>query len=92
MSIYGYSWKKRRYGGRCSHELVEFKNREYYSKNEWEEYQTVQLRRVLLHAFDTVPFYKDLYSKYGFNRGDFLKFSLNDLNGEEVLYYIDLTP
>ena len=69
ISLYGLYWKNHRYGGVFNKALKEAKEREFYSFKQWEEYQTLELRKLLLHAYDTVPFYKDKYSKEGITRG-----------------------
>ena len=79
ISLYGYYWKYRRYGGNFKVNISECKNRENYTATEWENYQTVELRKLLIHAFETVPFYNKLYSKSGFNAADFKSFELSDL-------------
>ncbi len=79
ISIYGYYWKERRLGGGFRKHLSEFKNRETNTKEEWDLYQTIELRKLLVHAFTTVPFYKELYSKNGFSLEDFKNFQLSDM-------------
>jgi phenylacetate-CoA ligase len=79
ISAYGYSWQRRRFGGIFEQELRAFKSRENFSPQQWQDYQTVQLRKLLLHAFDTVPFYQHKYKEAGFRRTDFEKFELRDL-------------
>jgi len=79
ISLYGYYWNKRRFGGIFKKELQGFKEREFYTKEQWKEYQTKKLRQLLLHAYDTVPFYTEKYSKAGFIRHDFEKFTLEDI-------------
>lgn len=79
ISIYGYKWKKRRFGGIFEDELKKFKNRENFTAQQWHDYQTIELRKLLLHAFDTVPFYTQKYIDHGFSRTDFEHFELSDL-------------
>ena len=76
LSAYGYSWHKRRFGGIFEQELRGFKEREGYTAQQWRDYQTVQLRKVLIHAFETVPFYRERYTALGFSRGQFERFEL----------------
>lgn len=79
VSLYGYYWKNRRFGKIFKSNLKEFKKREKFSKEQWQEYQTVELRKLLIHAFTTVPFYKSKYANAGFTIDDFKNFELNDL-------------
>jgi len=65
ISAYGYSWKKRRYGGIFEQELKGFKDREAYSVDQWAEYQNAALTKLLKHASDSVPFYREAFKKAG---------------------------
>ncbi|MDT7831921.1 hypothetical protein RQM59_05985 [Flavobacteriaceae bacterium S356] len=79
ITLYGYYWKNRRFGKGFQKELTYWKERESYSHDEWINYQTKELQKLLIHAFDTVPYYHKLYIKEGFKREDFVNFSLKDL-------------
>lgn len=78
-SAYGWYWKRRRYGGVFSEELDRFRRRENYSAEQWRSYQTDRLRELLVHAFETVPFYRAKYSAAGYSLKDFQCFELEDL-------------
>jgi len=79
ISIYGYFWQKRRFGGVFKNELIEFKHREKFTKQQWRDYQTKELRKILINAFVNVPFYNEKYTKAGFSLADFENFDLSDL-------------
>lgn len=79
ISAYGYYWYKRRFGGIFQEELRKFKERENFTAQQWRDYQTVKLRKLLCHAFETVPYYYHKYKKLGFRYSDFQKFELEDL-------------
>ncbi len=79
ISSYGYRLKQKKYGKDFNKYLREFKEREAYTAVQWQEYQTVELRKLLVHAFETVPFYHEKYKKYGFNTSKFQKFEIEDL-------------
>jgi phenylacetate-CoA ligase len=79
ISTYGYSLKKSRYGERFNKELSAFKDRESYTSQKWRDYQTIELRKLLIHAYSTVPYYNETYKKHGFKLTDFNKFDLEDL-------------
>lgn len=66
ISAYGYTWNKRRFGGIFSNELNGFKDRENFSRQQWQEYENDTLRRLLLHAYETVPFYRNSFDQNGF--------------------------
>jgi phenylacetate-CoA ligase len=80
LSAYGYNLKKSRYGDRFNIELAAFKERESYTSQKWRDYQTIELRKLLIHAFNTVPYYYEKYKKHGFTHTDFKKFELEDLH------------
>ncbi|MCM2302920.1 MAG: hypothetical protein NDI80_09885, partial [Flavobacteriaceae bacterium] len=90
ISVYGIYWKNRRYGGVFKKELQLAKERESYSVIQWEKYQTKQLRKILIHAYQTVPYYREKYSALGFTVGDFQKFELNQIMLLPVLEKDDL--
>jgi phenylacetate-CoA ligase len=79
ISAYGYTWHRRRYGGVFERELRAFKDREQYTAAEFSAYQTTQLRRLLLHAFETVPYYQQLFNSLGIKRLDLQNFELSAL-------------
>ncbi|MBV6429346.1 MAG: hypothetical protein KIPDCIKN_03897 [Haliscomenobacter sp.] len=90
ISAYGYAWHRRRFAGVFHEELKKFKERENYTVLQWQDYQTAELRRLLCHAFETVPFYREKYSKAGFGLSDFEKFELEDLKKLPYLEKEDL--
>ena len=90
ISAYGYKWKKRRFGGVFPAQLEAFKRREAYSQEQWELYQTKELRKLLIHAFETVPFYQEKYAALGFKAADFTHFELTDLKKLPILEKDDL--
>jgi phenylacetate-CoA ligase len=79
ISMFGYQWKKRRFGGVFEKELKGFKERENYTQQQWLDYQTIELRKLLTHAFENVPYYNDKYKKAGFTLEKFQKFELEQL-------------
>lgn len=79
ISVFGYFWKKRRLGNIFSTEVIAFQKREKFTKIQWNDYQTKALRKLLIHAFTHVPFYKNKYSTLGFTLNDFENFELKDL-------------
>lgn len=79
ISSYGLFWKSRRFGGIFADEYRAFREREQYTVDQWQVFQTTKLREMLVHAFSNVPFYKDLYQAHGFTLTDLQKFELSDL-------------
>lgn len=80
ISIFGFFWQKRRFGGDFAKEIEGFKERDTYTKDQWKSYQTQELRKILVNAFLNVPFYTDKYSKAGFKLSNFENFELEDLH------------
>ncbi len=64
--------------------------REFYTQDQWKEYQTKELRKLLIYAFDTVPYYHRVYKAAGFKREDFLHFNMHDLKALPYLEKDDL--
>jgi phenylacetate-CoA ligase len=79
ITIFGYTWYKRRFGGVFKAELQACINREYYSSIDWQEYQTNELRKLLTHANQTVPYYTSLFKKIGLNQNQISQFNLSEL-------------
>ena len=79
ISMYGYYWYKRRFGGKFHKNIKVCNERDKYSKEQWHEYETKCLRRILTHAYNTVPYYKDLFNTHDFTINDIKSFQLNDL-------------
>ncbi len=65
VSLYGWQWNKRRFGGVFQTELAAFKKRESYSNEQWKDYTNKELVRILLHAYHHVPFYKEKWETTG---------------------------
>jgi len=85
ISLYGHYWKKRRYGGIFKEQLIQFKKREGFTKKQWHDYQTTELRKLLVHAYTTVPYYSRVYSENGFKLTDFQNFELSQLENLPIL-------
>lgn len=79
ISAYGYYWHLRRFGGIFQEELRKFKERENFTSQQWRDYQTVELRKLLVHAFEMVPLYRERYGALGFTKSQFERFELEDL-------------
>jgi len=90
ISVYGYKWKNRRYGGVFQNELTEFKQREHWDQQRWFDYQTAQLQKLLVHAYETVPYYRNTFSSIGHTKADLSRFSIQDLKKLPFLEKADL--
>ena len=85
ISAYGLQWKRRRFGGIFFEEYKDFKSRENFDKYHWQDYQLVELRKLLVHAYENVPYYNTKYKEAGFSFNDLRKFELEDLKKLPIL-------
>jgi phenylacetate-CoA ligase len=90
ISLYGYYWKNRRFGKGFKEELIAWKAREKYTKEDWVLYQTNELRKLLVYAFENVPYYQRTYTECGFAKNDLQNFELKDLKSLPYLEKDDL--
>ena len=79
ITLYGFYWKDRRLGGNFKKYIQHFQKHENFTSEQWLTYQTQELRKLLIHAFETVPYYRELYSLHGFTLESLSKFTLEDL-------------
>ncbi len=61
ISAYGFYTYKRRYGGRHSEYLQSLRESQWYPKKRIEELQFMNLSGVIQKAFETVPYYQEIY-------------------------------
>jgi len=63
VSAYGWKLGRREYGAEFQRCLAEFEKLQWLSSEELRGYQDEQLRRVVAHAFENVPYYRDIMDK-----------------------------
>lgn len=80
VSVYGWYWKKRRFGGIFNTELKGYKERESFTKSQWSEYEAMQLRILLLHAYNHVPYYRDHWMMAGITSEVIKNITVNTIN------------
>lgn len=85
ISIFGLKWNQRRFGGVFSTELKAFKERESFSHADWDNYQTLQLRKMLIHAYENVPYYHTLLNGQNLTAQNLKKITLEDLHKIPIL-------
>lgn len=68
ITLYGYYWRRQRFGGVFNRQAVLFQAREAFSSEEWLLYQNTKLRVLLNHANNTVPFYKVSFEVAGIDK------------------------
>lgn len=85
VSAYGYKWMKRRFGGIFTKEYEQAKRREYFTAQQWNDYQNLQLQRMISHAYATVPFYRESFNKNGFDDNALKKINTETIGQLPVL-------
>src|SRR5438093_1591230 len=85
ISAFGLQWYYRRFGGIFKESYKGFREREAFSFQQWRDYQTEQMRKLLLHAHTTVPYYKQTLKQAGFTETTLAKFELEQLTQIPVL-------
>lgn len=85
VSTYGYQWKQRRFGGVFKHEYIKAKERECFTAEQWNDYQNEQLKKILLHAFEHVSYYKENFMLCGLNADAIKKISVEHLSRLPIL-------
>jgi len=61
--LHGYSQYKLRYGGEFQELLDWLEETEWWSDEEIQEYQNIQLRKLVQHAYATVPYYQRVFDE-----------------------------
>lgn len=79
LNIYGYFWKRRRFGGVFNEVLRQLKNREDWNLDDWNNYQNLYLKRILIHSYNTVSYYKNIFKKNKISEKHLEKFTIQDL-------------
>lgn len=79
ISVYGFVWNRRRFGGRFKQYLSKYQNREKYTSSEWKSFVDAELRKILVHAYTYVPYYRNLFKKMGYDDNTLNAFSTEDL-------------
>ena len=90
ISAFGYQWKKRRFGGIFTQEYKEAKNRESFTKSQWDEYQQQQLHKLLMHAVSSIPYYMFSFDRHGITPKMLQQTDLANLHKLPVLLKDDL--
>ncbi|MCY7423305.1 MAG: hypothetical protein LH478_16350 [Chitinophagaceae bacterium] len=80
ISAFGFQWYLRRFGGIFKQEYAACKDREAFSVEQWKDYQTLQLRKLLLHSFNTVPYYNKSFTEAGFTEQQLQHFQIEQLS------------
>lgn len=65
ISLYGLRWRQERLGGDFEQYVSGFRERDRWSPQQMQAYVDEQLRAVLLHAYDQVPYYNRVWNEAG---------------------------
>lgn len=79
ISLYGMTWKRERLGGNFAQYVEEFRARNRWSPEKTREHVNAELRRVLCHAFDQVPYYQRAWKPFGVTRNTLAQITVEDL-------------
>jgi len=90
ISGFGYYWKRRRFGGIFGSYLKDVKKREFYTSDQWADYQLEMLRRILVHSYRHVPFYAKKFKESGIKELDLQNLTLSDFKHIPFLEKEDL--
>lgn len=71
ISIYGFILKKQRYNSDFEKYLNQLIQLDLNKPQKLLNYQEIQLRKTVVHAYETVPYYKKLFLKIDFNPYNF---------------------
>jgi phenylacetate-CoA ligase len=67
LNYYALKIHRERYGKTFRDVFDRLKQTQWYSSDEIHDFQTTRLKKLISHAYLTVPFYRDLYAKHGFS-------------------------
>ena len=70
ISLYGISWRQERMGGMFATYVAEFTARDRISPDAMNAYTTQELRKLVLHAYENVPYYRQKWHTLGIEGGD----------------------
>tara|TARA_B100000700_G_scaffold233967_1_gene259262 strand:- start:16 stop:1386 length:1371 start_codon:yes stop_codon:yes gene_type:complete len=82
-SLYGYKENRKRYGVYFKQMLASLSKTEWFSKTEIEHYQNEQVKRLVAHAYDTVPYYTALFKSQKLHPDDIQ--TIHDLDKIPIL-------
>jgi len=80
ISAYGLSYRRERLGGDFEEYVAGFRERDRWSAEQMQAYVHQELRNMLTHAFEQVPYYKKAWSKVGATRADLAQMTADDLS------------
>jgi phenylacetate-CoA ligase len=85
VTAFSLGWTRRRFGGRYRQFVSEFIARERFTAEQWQAWQTQELRKVLHLAATRVPFYRRAWKKLGLDERRIERFTIDDLSALPIL-------
>ena len=79
ISLYGVAWRQERLGGGFKRYVAQFAERDRWSADQMQSYVEAQLRAMLLHAMEHVPYYRRAWRELGVTRADLAVMTVEDL-------------
>lgn len=70
ISVYGVGWRQERLGGEFESYVTAYRERDRWGAERMRDYVDAQLRQVLVHAFEKVPYYRRSWTGAGVCRAD----------------------
>jgi phenylacetate-CoA ligase len=87
ITVFGIYWYNRRFGKIFEREYLDSKLREFNTYEQWQNYQTDELRKLLIHCFNTVPYYKNVFRELNIDEAQLKVFQISDLKNIPFLAY-----
>lgn len=79
ISLFGLYWQRQRLGGRFEEHLANFVEREQWSADRFGKHVESELRRVLLNAFEQVPYYRQRWTAGGIRVEELKQMTVSEL-------------
>ncbi len=92
ITTYGAMWWWRRFGPGFARALRHARERESYDEKQWEAYQVLRLRELLVHAARRVPHYRAAFASSGLAETSLAAFTLEDLRRLPIVDKQDIRP
>lgn len=86
ISLFGLAYRHERLGGDFQRHVAAFRAREQWLPDQMEQYVQSRVSKLLVTAFDDVPYYRQRWANHGLTRSDLAALPLRDL------YCLPITP
>ena len=92
LNIYAAGIHRERYGRKFKKALSELLNSQYFSQQQIEDYQCVQLSLLVHHAYESVPYYKKLFDDLSLKSIDLFSFQRTPLFRPRLFLFRGFIP